>query len=390
MSTSTTHKALELLQLTQTICHYEAELERETGGNFNLMQILGVGHYEVKTHSPILAELLNPKGSHGQGAAFLDLFIDQLEITDFDTTTARVDQEYHIGPVTKTSGGRIDILLRDAKGGCIMIENKIYAEEQQNQILRYHNAFKEGHILFLTLDGSPPVSIAKTHPDKLQSIAYATHIIDWLEACRKEATTVPTVRESITQYIHLIKALTNQNTNSRMSQKITAAALQNPESLQAFFAVRNAESDVKRDILNTFREKLTLLAEKHKLHLSGPEDDFGAVYSSASFHSDNWPTPLCICFEFQGSNFSNLIFGLSDQGKLEQAVRNTFRESFNKTYGNSKQTGYWPAWNYWSRHRNWNADTFQAIQFGHFVDDLEHELIQMIDIINTVLKGQQS
>jgi hypothetical protein len=37
MNTAIQHKALELLQLTQTICQYESELERETGANFNLM-----------------------------------------------------------------------------------------------------------------------------------------------------------------------------------------------------------------------------------------------------------------------------------------------------------------------------------------------------------------
>jgi hypothetical protein len=55
MNTAIQHKALELLQLTQTICQYESELERETGANINLMQIMGIGHYEVKTHSPILS-----------------------------------------------------------------------------------------------------------------------------------------------------------------------------------------------------------------------------------------------------------------------------------------------------------------------------------------------
>ena len=391
MNTAIQHKALELLQLTQTICQYESELERETGANFNLMQIMGIGHYEVKTHSPILAELLNPKGSHGQGASFLKLFLAQFKITDLDAENATVDLEHYIGPVTANSGGKIDILIRDNEKGVLMIENKIYAEEQDNQILRYHNAFKQGHLLFLTLHGDEPTSDGDSAIETLQSISYASDIIEWLEDCRKEAATVPTVRESITQYIHLLKDLTNQNTNSRMSQKITAAALKDTDSLQAFFALRNAEADVKRNILNTLREKLTPLAEKHKLHLSGPEDNFGAVYSSVSFHSDKWPTPLCICFEFQKSNFSGLISGLSDKGKLELDTRNKLRECFNEVYGSAKQTGYWPAWNYWSRHRDWTAETFQAIQFGNsFVDDLERELVQMIDIINTALPTTES
>ncbi len=34
-----------------------------------------------------------------------------------------------------------------------MIENKIYAGEQKNQLLRYHNAYREGKLLYLTLFG---------------------------------------------------------------------------------------------------------------------------------------------------------------------------------------------------------------------------------------------
>lgn len=391
MNTAIQHKALELLQLTQTICQYESELERETGANFNLMQIMGIGHYEVKTHSPILAELLNPKGSHGQGTAFLDRFVKQLGITNFDTTSATVDLEYYIGPVTQTSGGRIDILLRDSKGGCIMIENKIYAEEQENQILRYHNAFEQGHILFLNLEGSEPTSADEESRKKLQSISYARDIIEWLEACRKEAATVPTVRESITQYIHLIKELTNQNTNSRMSQQITDAALQTPESLQAFFAVRNAEHDLKQRILEQLYVKLRALAEKHDLHFDQPTDELCARYSSFSFTNDAWPAPLSICFEFQRAGFLEFAFGLNDQGTLKDTpLRYQLKEHFDKEYGNSKQSVGWPAWTYWGRHRNWHANTFEAIEFGNFVDDLKCEVVKMADIINAALKHQEA
>ena len=43
-----------------------------------------MGHYEVRTHSPILVELLNPQGTHGKGSAFLRLFLALLEIRDFE------------------------------------------------------------------------------------------------------------------------------------------------------------------------------------------------------------------------------------------------------------------------------------------------------------------
>ncbi|MFU8894691.1 MAG: PD-(D/E)XK nuclease family protein, partial [Luteolibacter sp.] len=58
-------RGLQLLSLAGTIRRYEDELTRVNGAHFNLFDVLHIGHYEVRTHSPMLAELLNPRGSHG-------------------------------------------------------------------------------------------------------------------------------------------------------------------------------------------------------------------------------------------------------------------------------------------------------------------------------------
>ena len=104
---------------------------------FNIFKILGIGRREVSTHSPMLGNLLNPKGSHGQGDAFLRLFVSMLGIADFDTASARLELEYYIGRVTEKSGGRIDIVILDKDGNAIFIENKIGAGDQKKQLQRY-------------------------------------------------------------------------------------------------------------------------------------------------------------------------------------------------------------------------------------------------------------
>ena len=47
------------------------EESRYTAADFNIFRLLGVARAEVTTHSAMLAELLNPDGSHGQGDRFL-------------------------------------------------------------------------------------------------------------------------------------------------------------------------------------------------------------------------------------------------------------------------------------------------------------------------------
>ena len=130
----------ELLRFTTAHRRHTEALAQATGEHFNIFKILRIGHLEVKTHSPILGELLNPKGQHGQGAKFLRLFLPKFKI-EFaaESETATMELEYWTGPVTEKSGGRIDIVVKDGKGSKIYVENKIYARDGEKQMMRYHS-----------------------------------------------------------------------------------------------------------------------------------------------------------------------------------------------------------------------------------------------------------
>ena len=108
-------------------------LASASGERFNIFTILDSESDERKTHSAIIADLLNPDGLHGQGGAFARLLLDRLGIkTDVDLRRARVRAQADAG-----EHGRIDILL-DMDEFCIVIENKIYADDQPKQLERYH------------------------------------------------------------------------------------------------------------------------------------------------------------------------------------------------------------------------------------------------------------
>src|SRR5690606_14530268 len=96
-------------------------LKRELSGeNFNIFSIMSMESDEVFTHSALLAELLNPKGSHGLGERPLMLFIEQFLDQDYpmDTKSASCRKEEHIGFTNEasTEGGRVDIVVKDLKG----------------------------------------------------------------------------------------------------------------------------------------------------------------------------------------------------------------------------------------------------------------------------------
>ncbi|NHB69164.1 PDDEXK-like family protein [Perlabentimonas gracilis] len=224
-----------------TISKKYEEIAKITGENFNVFKILRLTTNEVRTHSAFIAELLDPKGCHDQGDVFLRLFVVKLKLAEIDYTSAKVEIEKYIGTVSENydEGGRIDIIVTDGCGRAIIIENKIYAEDQKNQILRYHNYGEEKHktifnILYLTLYGSDPSSESlnsRTDID-FKCISYKSDIILWLESCKEKALNHPTLRETLTQYIDLTKYLTNQLTNSKMENEIEKLLGETPDLIK--------------------------------------------------------------------------------------------------------------------------------------------------------------
>jgi hypothetical protein len=233
----------------------------------------------VRVHSAFIAELLNPQGSHGQGNIFLKLFKEQFAAdSKLDYLNAKVEIEKHIGNKKENEdySGRIDIFIKDEANNCIVIENKIYAGDQENQLVRYHKYCEKYHngkfnILYLTLDGkeaSEKSTNGLTSIDLSQmmakeekkydylKISYKDNILTWLKECRKEAVIHPILREGITHYINLIKQLTNQTTNKGMADDIKKLLINSPENLMAGSEIVKEIENAKLELKERFRDNL--------------------------------------------------------------------------------------------------------------------------------------
>lgn len=276
-------KVEQLLNQVKTIDDAYRIVKRNTGEDFNLFQILGMETAEVKTHSKFLAELLNPKGSHLQGDIFLKLFVEYLNNANseeentfllqenkinLNSEKSQIQVEKHIGKIFDNEGGRIDITIEDTENRLICIENKIYAGEQDNQLLRYKNfgdKFKECHLIFLTLNGNKS-STLNEEDGIVYSISYKKHIIEWLELCKKEAVNLPILRETIGQYINLIKKLTHQTTNKEMEKDIINLLLKNKSHFESAKLINNTVTKIESD-LNRKLDDLVTLGNNDKLNI---------------------------------------------------------------------------------------------------------------------------
>lgn len=173
---------------------------------YNLFRVLRSDSDEIRLHSRFLADILNPKGLHHHGDIFVHALLQRLEISlDGDI---QVDTEYK----------NIDILVRTPTTA-VVIENKIYAEDQPQQLQRYYETMmNEGytdiHILYLTLDGKDPSSESVgSLKVPISNISYQTDINGWLARAIEFAARDAPLREALIQYLDLVNLLTNRVDN---------------------------------------------------------------------------------------------------------------------------------------------------------------------------------
>ncbi|WP_409416305.1 PD-(D/E)XK nuclease family protein [Flavobacterium sp. PS2] len=334
-----------------------------TGEKFNIFSVLNLTNNEVRTHSAFIGELLNTKGSHGLKDKPLKLFIKILEdkfisneveeseiMIDldrfkFNTETATTIVEKNIKKLNedKTEGGRIDIIIEDRdKLNALIIENKIYAGEQQNQLVRYYNYCKEHFlkevpILYLTLDGSSPTSgIGLIEKQHYFNISYKEDIINWLELCIKEASDKPMLREVIKQYIYLIKKLTNQTINKKMSEEIQNIILKNFSSaeqiVKEFDKIKykisgNIRNRVAEVLISELGEKYDIIKRRDKIG----EKNSGIWLSLKKYQKTGIYFGI-EPFSGKGNVRNELFFGILD---LEDKHKATFLNH------NFKCAGWW-------------------------------------------------
>ena len=306
-----------LLSETSRIISHQKELAQLRGENFNVFSILKMESRENETHSAFLGELLNPNGSHGLGTIFLELFLEQLDVSHLDISSTMVKLEHYIGGVNinDLSGGRIDIFIEDAAGNSVCIENKIYASDQEVQIARYcnYNRAEKNKVYYLTLKGDPPSPescIDKLLDTDFFALSYKVEILEWLEQCQKEATRLPILRESINQYGILIKKLTNQLSDVKMENEVENIIIANFQAASVIGdSIWKVELRYAEKLIDEICLKLTnSLSDDFKIYR---KDDLNIAWAGMYISHKNWPEHAYVKLEGNSKiPWSNSIYGI--------------------------------------------------------------------------------
>lgn len=360
------------------------------GECYNVFNVLGVDNMEL-SHSAFLAALLDPNGSHGMQDAFLKAFIDTIAHggtkPELDTAHAKVYTEYNIGNTTETTGGRIDILITDGtpSGHAIIIENKIWAADQPNQLVRYHNFAHEMYakytLLYLTRNGDEPSDQSRGTLDAqdggYRCISYRSDIIGWLHKCAQLAFDKPLVRETINQYINLLQQLTNQNT---MEQKQLIQLLTNKENFEQATAVEQSMPDVRKHIFqDIFRKQVEEQLKKENAPKVTIADCTSDGYSSytISFRPDGWTQENLLKFT---TDRGRMYYGIPRPMEIKDICEKEIADGF-------CSTPWWIVWKWMpEKYQNWSKDSKIFMQILSSDKDTHAVAVAMVQCIKETLQ----
>ena len=207
----------------------QRQRDRKEATRFNVFDLIDPDENKL---SDVLADLLDPKGNHGQGDLFLRLLFKQLDLGSDakltkDATVHREVLTYGIRKYLR----RIDVLV-EAGMLKVAIENKVDSIDQPEQVkdylehLRYCTRIRPAPsmLIYLTPDGRPPESISREVVDqevagkRLCRWSYGRDLRAWLEECRSQCE-APRIRDFLSDFVRYIELVLKQETENEQEQE---------------------------------------------------------------------------------------------------------------------------------------------------------------------------
>ncbi|GAA3733147.1 hypothetical protein GCM10022422_14800 [Flavobacterium ginsengisoli] len=230
---------------------FKQEYDKQLAFDFSLFQFFSMGENKI---TQILAYFLDEKQNHGQGNIFLNEFIKTFCNKEVDILNS-----INICEKIITNNRRIDLYI-EVDDLIIAIENKIWADDQTNQLRDYanflENKSKGNYLLFyLNPYGLEPSSKSMDdscrnkliEQQKLKVISYKYDIVNlinsWLLIC--EADNVSHFLKEFKKYIE-IKFLGKNTLN--MSKELRSIIYDNEREVRELV---NEYKQIENEVINT-------------------------------------------------------------------------------------------------------------------------------------------
>lgn len=260
MPAAVTHLLNDVSGRLEALAETRRHLAPQMAPDFSIFRFMRSDEYGL---SAVLADLLNPEGTHGQGPVFLDAFI---AMTGSCAPWASGPHAWHVTTEERANDRRrIDIHLASA-GGLIGIENKPWAPDGNLQLSDYADylagmaAGRKWLLVYLCNNDPDPLSIST---EKRQTLAAQgnflrvdyTQLTSWLTRCTNLAQALA-VRVLIEQTASFVRKNINMEQDMTTEKEIAAAVLESAQSFTAALHIAKTMVVAKSDLLQRLRADL--------------------------------------------------------------------------------------------------------------------------------------
>ncbi len=313
--------------------------QRSRGLNdFNVFSALLSISDEVRLHSRFIYYLLNPDGPHGQGTLFLELFLKEIGFpNEFDITSVKVYKEYQF----------IDLYITDGSYH-IIIENKIYAADQKEQIQRYievirkenedqDDFFQNLSVVYLSLDseGPSPDSFGKYKFDgkdltsgdiqiPLKSIHYDQEILEWIRESILQVENITNLSVGLSQYESIVLQLYGKYKGKIMTLK---SYIENREDksqiVQKIISLCKEYEVLKKEMMEELFEeveanlqiRLGKDPQNSKWEVRAGNESFRKYNNAISIFESGKDEKITLVFEFDKADYVDALIGIKTDDK---------------------------------------------------------------------------
>lgn len=325
------------------------EVARYTAPNFTPLDFLDT---KERGLSRILAWLLNPQGSHEQGAVFLDEFMRWLDLDDEwrrDLDSAKVILE--APTIVAKRVGYLDVLVR-LKGRMLAIENKPAAVDQPEQVRRYLADLSSRRLdayclVYLSGSGRAPSDKSVGEDEFGAAVAAGTlrvqgyaAIADWMNACmpRCAAPSVSAMLDGIKK--HVLREFAGV-TDIKQAEQVADRVVGSEDMLDSALALLEAGPLIKERLIAILIKQVEDLI-RMKRGWSICRSDLGPTNNSGLIIGLTRATSVGFGIQFDRSDYQWLFYGVNsvDGRPLPRGVK----KSIQCLVGTTNGTQMWPVW----------------------------------------------
>ncbi|MDF2809224.1 MAG: hypothetical protein K0S56_255 [Microvirga sp.] len=348
-----------LVQLLERLEQRRPIIEAQRAGaelygapSFSPIHLLDPGE---TTLSRVIGELLDPRGSHGQGLLFLNEFLGALELPRVDTLDwVRVRTE-----VPTPAGRRIDLVI-ETGALIVAIENKPWAGQSKDQLADYRSTLdklatgKSTHLVFISQQEE------KTAIGKVLRLPYYSNdgacfgsvLNKSLE--RIKAARVRDFVADLNSYLnaHFGEAIVVDETDAPYLEAAEEEALRDVGRAKAASILLLAGRRLHQVFLDQIGTYLAAALEPKGVLISSEETLSACLserYGQWKLRRPSWPAYCAITIEPQASDYQRVLVGvrapapsLREQAGGEVCMERERLENLKAAVTGGNRTAWWP------------------------------------------------